>query len=172
MNVTAVRDRVADTLRRDEAVKGAVKAVVVGDTSRPEYGDDFPLVRVSVSRAPISRRAVGTPRGPNRHAPQEVRCAVEALVVTAEHATALEAQDAAWALVGLVESALARNRTLVDADGANPLVHTLELKSVRYLGARPGGAREVLNVAVMAVALEDVGEVLISAEPEAEGGEG
>lgn len=164
MNVPAIRARVADTLRRDAAITAAKVTIDEGDRPKPDFGGSFPLMRVSTSRAPVTRRKLGTGSNPDRHPRQEASCAVEVIIVSDRHATALESQDSAWALAALAEGAIARNARLADADGGDRLCHTTALKTVRYLGPRPGGEREVLSVAVMVTAIEDVGGPLLNSE--------
>ena len=164
MNPLAIAKRVLDTLERDASLQAAVGSFEVGDRPKYEYGERFPLVRASPSRAPVHRRIVGTLGNPDRHPPVETTVPIEVAVVTAVSATNEMAQESAWAIAGLVEGALARNARLADADGGDRLCHTLKVMTKRRHGPNIGTDREALTVVAMASILEDLGALPNSGE--------
>ena len=149
-------ERVADTLRRDSAVMAAVASVEWGSAPSPDFGDAFPLVRVTPGRPPVRRRAMGTGSGPDLHAPMEVSASIECAVITDRRPTSADAQRDAWAIAQLVEAALARNARLADADGGDRLVHTLELGQVQVSPRLVGRERMGVVVYAMATSVEHI----------------
>lgn len=167
MDLVAVSRRVADTLDRSAPLKERVKAVEWGKRPKYTYGDRFPVVRVAPGRVPVRRVSLGTGSGPDRHPPQLTHGAIEVAIATESGAFADAAEEEAWRIAGLVESALAQNARLADAEGADHLAVSLELGTVTQVPDTVGKARVALTVMVTVSVIEDL--VLNSDEAAEEG---
>lgn len=157
VDLVAVSRRVADTLDRSAPLKAMVSTVGWGKRPRYTYGGPFPEVRVAPSRAPVARRqALGTGAGPDRLPPQLTQAGIEVAIATESESFAEEAEEAAWRIAALVESALAQNARLADADGGDHLVNSLELGTVAQVPDTVGKARVALTVMVTVQVIEDL----------------
>jgi len=166
MDLVAVSERIADTLRRSAPLMAAVRRVEWGSAPSYTYGDEFPLVRAMPGRTPVTRREhIGTGGDPDRHQPQLTQAAMEVAVVTDSHAFTQDAQRSAWGIARLVESALAANVRLADADGGDALCHGLELGTVSSHAPTLGKGMVAVTVMATVLAYEDL-VILNSADPE------
>ena len=157
MDLLAISERIADTLRRNTALMAEVREVEWGSRAEFDYGPRFPLVRVSPGRVPVSRRElVGTGGDPDRIGTQATVGAFEVAIVTSSEGTSERAQRQAWPLARLVEAALAGNARLADADGAGHLAADMALGTVQRHGPNIGRSREAVTVMVTVTVYEDL----------------